>query len=337
MNIEIALPNRSLDTPVKVAATSLNYILWVESTRATKQAHEYIFQGICFRHIHSVEEVSLLIREAKFKIDTIVISDDLAVSDIVRLKADTQQECIPLIMYSTLFSQQARDKTIRLGVDEYHYGAINDSLLKRLDFIKKMKKYKCRQSNLEGMVLYLKALPKIGQWALKRTFDIIGSSIALLAFFPIMILIAAIIKFGSKGPVFVYCKRVGLGYNVFNLYKFRTNDGSENDGSDQNFRRFLEESGLDELPSLINILKGDLSLVGSRPLLLSEAKKLTRDQLAVRFMTPVGVTGLWRVNGVKTVTENLDIDLGYASDNSFLLDLKILFLTFIALPLEQKI
>jgi len=335
--MEIALQGQSFTQPLNVSQTNPSCILWIEATSPLKFTHEYTHQGINFYHIPSIDEASLLIREGKLKVDAAVISPEHTTSDILTIRDDAHQQGIPLIMYTSVFSQKAKSRTVGLGIDEYHNGAIGHTFLKRIEFLKKLKKYKNHQSYRMGMVMYLKALPKIGRWALKRTFDLFGSFIALVAFSPIFLLIAAIIKLGSNGPVFLVCKRVGMGYNIFDLYKFRTKADDEDDLGASNFGKFLADSGLDELPSLLNVLKGDMSLVGSRPLLLSEAEKLTRDQVAVRLMTPIGITGLWRINEAKTRTQNHDVDMDYVMKSSFWIDVKILLITYIAMPLSQKI
>jgi lipopolysaccharide/colanic/teichoic acid biosynthesis glycosyltransferase len=95
--------------------------------------------------------------------------------------------------------------------------------------------------------------------------------------------------------------------------------------------RFLRKTSLDELPQLINVIKGDMSLVGNRPLPLYEAQTITVDKSAKRFFAPAGITGLWQVKGRSnenlTVQERINMDIDYANKSSFLMDLKILFKT----------
>jgi len=155
----------------------------------------------------------------------------------------------------------------------------------------------------------------------KRTFDILVSSIALMLLSPLFLLIAFAIKLESSGPVFYIAKRAGRGYRIFNFFKFRTmylgsdkrvnelthlnqynanNRGPvffkiSNDPRITKVGAFLRNTSLDELPQLINVLMGDMSLVGNRPLPLYEAVTLTTDEYAARFMAPAGITGLWQV------------------------------------------
>jgi lipopolysaccharide/colanic/teichoic acid biosynthesis glycosyltransferase len=97
------------------------------------------------------------------------------------------------------------------------------------------------------------------------------------------------------------------------------------------FGRILRNSSLDELPQLINVLLGDMSLVGNRPLPLYEAEKLTKDQFAKRFLAPAGITGLWQISkrGLSQMSEEdrMKLDITYANKSSFLFDLEIIFKT----------
>lgn len=204
-------------------------------------------------------------------------------------------------------------------------------------------------------------------WRLKRLSDIILSSIALIILSPILLLIALIIKIESKGPVFYISKRAGSGYKIFDFYKFRSmrsgadkelknlahlNQYSDNasdavffkikdDPRVTRFGMFLRNTSLDELPQLFNVLKGDMSLVGNRPLPLYEAERLTKDQIAWRFLAPAGITGLWQVtkrgNKEMSLDERIHLDMEYAMKNSFLLDMKIIFATFPALLQKEKV
>ena len=190
----------------------------------------------------------------------------------------------------------------------------------------------------------------------KRIFDIVLSSIAIILLSPIFILIAIAIKIESRGPVFYIAKRAGRGYRVFDFYKFRTmevdadqkvsqlshmnqyDSGAENGpvffkvSNDPRITKmgvFLRNSSLDELPQLFNVLLGDMSIVGNRPLPLYEAATLTTDEYAVRFMAPAGITGLWQVTGRSTVDfdEMVRLDLRYATSWTPWLDLRILIRT----------
>jgi lipopolysaccharide/colanic/teichoic acid biosynthesis glycosyltransferase len=106
--------------------------------------------------------------------------------------------------------------------------------------------------------------------------------------------------------------------------------------------QFLRSTSIDELPQLINILKGDMSLVGNRPLPIYEAEQLTRDNSAERFMAPAGLTGLWQVTkrgkkGELSAKERIDLDITYARDYSLMYDLKLILKTFPALLQQENV
>lgn len=193
---------------------------------------------------------------------------------------------------------------------------------------------------------------------IKRMMDVIISSIALMILSPLMLVISILIKMDSKGPVFYKSPRAGSNYRIFKFIKFRTmiaeadhhlshlmsrnqyggSDKKEpvfvkisNDPRITRLGKFLRNTSLDELPQLFNVLKGDMSLVGNRPLPLYEAKTLTTDSMAERFSAPAGITGLWQISkrGQKnmSVDERIALDIKYARDNSFTRDLQIMLKT----------
>ena len=180
------------------------------------------------------------------------------------------------------------------------------------------------------------------------------ASIALIILSPILALVALSIKIESRGPVFYVAKRAGRGYRIFNFYKFRTmvvgadekmkevshlnqynatNEGPkfikiENDPRITKVGSFLRKTGLDEVPQLVNVLLGDMSLLRNRPLALYEAETLTTDEWAQRFMAPAGITGLWQIkkrgNKDMSVEERINLDIVYASKSNFAYDLWIM-------------
>jgi len=189
----------------------------------------------------------------------------------------------------------------------------------------------------------------------KRSFDIVISSLLLAAASPFFLLIALAIKIESRGPVMYISKRAGRGYKIFDFFKFRTmytgadlmrkdfmhmnqyNSNSEegavffkinNDPRITKVGLFLRKTSLDEFPQLLNVLKGDMSLVGNRPLPLYEASALTTDEWAMRFMAPAGITGLWQIKkrgqGDMSTEERLTLDLDYAEKYNFMYDLWIM-------------
>jgi len=200
----------------------------------------------------------------------------------------------------------------------------------------------------------------------KRAFDIFVASVALLLLSPLFLLIALAIRLESRGPIFYIAKRAGRGYKIFNFYKFRTMiHGADkkitdlahlnqydaekgpvffkisNDPRITKVGSFLRNTSLDELPQLVNVLLGDMSLVGNRPLPLYEAKNLTTDDYAARFMAPAGITGLWQVKkrGTKdmSVEERISLDIDYASNCNFVTDLWIIANTPSALLQKENV
>jgi lipopolysaccharide/colanic/teichoic acid biosynthesis glycosyltransferase len=200
----------------------------------------------------------------------------------------------------------------------------------------------------------------------KRMFDILCASLALLALSPLFLLIALAILIETRGPVFYISKRAGRGYRIFKFIKFRTMvQGADkrvddlthlnqyaainnpvffkvsNDPRITRVGRILRNTSLDELPQLLNVLWGDMSLVGNRPLPLYEAAKLTTDDYAARFLAPAGITGLWQVKkrGSKDMSaeERISIDIDYAAKCSFATDLWIIVNTPSALLQKENV
>jgi exopolysaccharide biosynthesis polyprenyl glycosylphosphotransferase len=185
----------------------------------------------------------------------------------------------------------------------------------------------------------------------KRALDIIGSALLLAALSPFLILIAIAIKIDSRGPVFFLQVRDGRRQNPFRMIKFRSmyEDAderkkqfeSENEATDgvmfkikhdprvTRVGRFLRRTSIDELPQLINVLKGDMSLVGPRPLILSESRHAAQSWHARRLDLRPGITGLWQVSGRSDIPfqEMVRFDYQYVSGWSLARDVEILLAT----------
>ena len=170
----------------------------------------------------------------------------------------------------------------------------------------------------------------------KRIIDLIVSGVALVILSPVLLLTAIFVRMKLGSPVIFKQARPGLGEKVFNLYKFRSmTDARDKDGkllSDEErlppFGRKLRATSLDELPELWNIFKGDMSLVGPRPLLVEYLPYYT-DEEAHRHDVRPGLTGWAQVNGrnVTVWDERLQQDLYYVKHCGLALDAKILFMT----------
>jgi exopolysaccharide biosynthesis polyprenyl glycosylphosphotransferase len=185
----------------------------------------------------------------------------------------------------------------------------------------------------------------------KRIFDIIGGLIGTIIFIILYPFVALAIKFDSAGPVLFKQKRAGQHGRVFYLYKFRTmhNDAEkrrqelmtknlmngsmfkmENDPRITKVGRWLRKTSLDEIPQFFNVIKGDMSLVGTRPPMIEEVETYKPDHLK-RIANKPGITGLWQVSGRNKITDFEQVvmlDCQYLDNWRFLNDIKILFKTF---------
>jgi len=189
----------------------------------------------------------------------------------------------------------------------------------------------------------------------KRTMDIIGALFGLVLLLPVIIIISLVFKFGeNKGPVFFKQIRIGKDGKEFYIYKFRSMvvnaeeklkankelykkylENSyklepEEDPRITSFGRFIRKTSLDEIPQLVNVLKGDMSLVGPRPVVKEELMEY-RDKKDIFLSVKPGVTGYWQVSGRSNVVypDRVDIELYYVYNKSILLDIKILFKTIL--------
>lgn len=171
---------------------------------------------------------------------------------------------------------------------------------------------------------------------MKRLIDVTVSLLALIVLSPLFLLIAFMVQVNLGSPVLFRQLRPGLNGNVFEILKFRTMKGGfDKDGlllSDEVrltlFGQKLRSSSLDELPGLLNVLKGDMSLVGPRPLLV-EYLPLYNEIQAERHKVRPGITGWAQVNGRNSISweDKFDLDVWYVNNQSFLLDIRILLLT----------
>ena len=174
---------------------------------------------------------------------------------------------------------------------------------------------------------------------MKRAFDILISCLLLVALLPLILLICALVKCIHGSPVLFLQMRPGHNGVPFQMIKFRTMlDAQGADGQPlpdskrlTRFGRFLRSTSLDELPELLNVLRGEMSLVGPRPLLMEYLQEYTDEQNRRHEVRP-GLTGWAQVNGRNAIAweERFAMDVWYVDNHSFLLDLKILAMTFFA-------
>ena len=171
---------------------------------------------------------------------------------------------------------------------------------------------------------------------IKRVIDIIGSLMGLILLSPVFIVTAILVYIKLGSPIFFVQERVGKDNKVFKMIKFRSMKNDKNKYgeylSDEErltpFGEKLRSLSIDELPELINVLKGDMSLVGPRPLLVDYLELYSDEQIRRHEMRP-GITGLAQVNGRNSISwgERFKLDVSYVDTYNLFLDIKILFMT----------
>ncbi|QYE97360.1 sugar transferase [Paraclostridium sordellii] len=174
------------------------------------------------------------------------------------------------------------------------------------------------------------------QKIIKRTIDILASSIGLLVLSPVLIIVGTLIRIKLGSPIFFTQDRLGKDGKVFKMIKFRTMlDATDKWGEplpDEDrltpFGKALRSTSLDELPELVNVLKGDMSLVGPRPLLVEYLPLYSKEQMRRHEALP-GITGWAQINGRNNISwaEKFKLDVWYVDNQSLLIDIKVLFLT----------
>lgn len=294
----------------------------------------------------------------------------LTLPDIMIIETDPQGDCFHFIkkikansfwrdlIIVLISSERAKDwksRALQLKVHDFYIIPFPiEHLLERLNFLVKFKLIKPQLSALEDADITYKLPLK------KKLFDLIVSAVGILILSPVLMLTAILIKIDSKGPVIYKSKRVGTGYKIFDFYKFRSmqmdSDSQLEELAELNryvrdehpptksafvkltddprvtrIGEFIRRTSIDQLPQLFNVIKGDMSLVGNRPLPLDEAEMLTSNEWSQRFMGPAGVTGLWQIKsrGKKDISarERKKFDNFYASKYSFWFDLEIMIKT----------
>jgi len=183
----------------------------------------------------------------------------------------------------------------------------------------------------------------------KRIFDLLGAAVLFALSSPVLVVAAILVRMSGSGPVFFVQRRVGYRCRSFNMVKLRTMvEGAqhherrlhEQQGDKLFFKpqadprvtaigRFLRKYSIDELPQLLNVLRGDMSLVGPRPLLEVDLERFPRQEQMRRFSVKPGLTGLWQVSGRSGLSDaqRLQLDLDYVDNWSQMLDCAILVRT----------
>ncbi len=316
--------------------------------------------------VDSVDEAIHFLRKTKkYNLPSaFIFGDDALSSDLKRFRRFTREssylENIPVILLSNRNMDVSTFKGPVKLVDEILDARFSDEILKKVKVLAKTK--------LHGVKKKANLRPSVVSTVVKRILDVLLSSVFLLLLTPVFLVVALLIKLETSGPVFYISKRAGRHYRIFNFIKFRTMElGADkkvaellkknqyHQNSDQNplfFKlkddprvtkvgKFLRNTSLDEVPQLINVLKGDMSLVGNRPLPLYEAVTLTTDEYAARFLAPAGITGLWQIkkrgHRDMSVEERIELDITYAQQEGLLYDFWIIANTPRALVQRESV
>lgn len=294
--------------------------------------------------------------------------DNLEDTDVIITKITTH----PLMM-GVILILLAKDNTIirrnsklLLHSSDIYYRPFDVGIITdRINFLIRFKLLKPK----EGFRFH-QQIEEYSPPVLSRIFSFTVAFLLILILSPVFLITALLIKMESKGPIIYKSKRAGTGYRIFNFYKFRsmvvdadkklaslskTNNQykSDRDDSKQAFVKilndprvtkignFLRKTSIDELPQLFNVLKGDMMLVGNRPLPLYEAEMLTSDEFAMRFLGPAGITGLWQISkrgkADMSDAERKELDNQYAKYSSFWMDIKIMLKTIPALLQKENV
>jgi lipopolysaccharide/colanic/teichoic acid biosynthesis glycosyltransferase len=180
----------------------------------------------------------------------------------------------------------------------------------------------------------------------KRPMDLTLSLLAIIFLSPVFLIVALFVRVKLGSPVMFKQERPGLNEKIFTLYKFRTMTDERDENGDllpdsirlTKFGRFLRSTSLDELPELFNILKGDMSVIGPRPLLV-EYLELYNEEQKRRHKVRPGLSGLAQTSGRNAISweEKFDLDVKYVNSVSFLLDWKLIFLTLKKILISEGI
>jgi lipopolysaccharide/colanic/teichoic acid biosynthesis glycosyltransferase len=332
-----------------------------------EQRYDHLIISPSFKHY--TEAIQGLLKGETLLADAILV--DLEYSDkhspsLAQIIKGTNLRAVPILYAMEHFNQDEVSALVRRGtLDEVvEIADLPADFGSWLALLKKAKRYSNRVVRVsrpkEPVANGL--IPSISP---KRWMDIAMSSLFILCLSPVFLLVALAIRLESRGPVIYRSRRAGMGYKVFTFFKFRTMrvgadqmvsmlaDKNQYGGQGAAFFKikddprvtrvgaWLRKTSLDELPQLFNVLFGDMSIVGNRPLPLYEAEQLTTDDWAERFMGPAGITGLWQVEKRgkphMRADERIEMDIEYARHHNIWLDFQIIAKTPFCLVQKVKV
>ncbi|SFW31337.1 sugar transferase [Chitinophaga sancti] len=270
------------------------------------------------------------------------------------MRTESRLAKVPVFVYAETISAELKQELRRIGgIDDILTPAITPEIFEEKLSMAQQIRQMAQDVEQEPSTVTIKPGYYLN-YSIKRGLDILFAGTLLLLLSPVFLVLTILIKLDSKGPVFYVSRRAGNRYQIFKFYKFRTmvadadkqvaqmkhlnqydTNGTgpvffkvSNDPRVTPLGAFLRNSSLDELPQLLNVLLGHMSLVGNRPLPLYEAATLTTDDYAGRFLAPAGITGLWQIkkrgNKDMSVSERINLDKSYAEKHSVLYDMWIL-------------
>lgn len=299
---------------------------------------------------------------ASYSLPYAVLCDlDWLISDRYRLAQQMAAHpdlcSVPLVAFTRKGKPANKSALYSNGVDDCYTIPVDWKMLeKRLGFLNQYKSRVLETSYRVAPENFRFRIP----WQ-KRIFDLVGATIGIILTSVIWLPVMLAIWLESKGPVVYKSKRVGAGYQIFEFFKFRSMYvGAEEQLTEMNHLnqypngannskpifhkivrdpritrvgRIIRKYSIDELPQLINVLQGTMSLVGNRPLPIYEAESLTRDEWSTRFIAPAGITGLWQISKRgkpdMTAEERICLDIAYSQEKySIWTDFKIVLKTF---------
>jgi len=387
--------------------TSALRVLYLEKDPSSAiKFNETFGDAYAIYSFNNIEAAVSWLKEEDEQLDLLIINDNIGGFDVVQeVRKLAKSPNLPVVVLTDHLTQSALETAYHNRVNDiYPVDVDEDQLRTRLKFLEKRKAYQSKQPIKNPEKPFHSVTPL---W--KRLLDITVSFSVLLMLSPILIVVIILIKLDSPGPIFYSSKRVGAGYRVFGMYKFRSMrqnadsmlstmasknlygsskldfdpaficescrelgipcqrllftedktvceteylEAKRQTAKFMKFRddpritrlgTFLRNSSIDEIPQLFNILRGDMSLVGNRPLPVYEAEKLTTNEFAQRFAGPAGLTGLWQVKkrgkGQPRMSdkERILLDIEYAETFSFATDFQIILKTVVALWQKENV